>query len=109
MKKLHLAFLLDSGFWILATFLFTLLNKILNRVEAIFLRPCGFHFLRQVSDELCGLVTRDAERLPVRRFEMLGEEHNLSNVISVMRQLAVDGLDDCMLLAAHGTLLSGIV
>src|SRR5205085_10613296 len=52
--------------------------------------------------ELFGLAARDAERLPVGGFEVLGEEDDLAGVLAGVRELAVDGLDDRVRLAADG-------
>src|SRR5881275_3187614 len=50
------------------------------------------------------LAARDAERLPLRRLEVLGEEDYLPRVLAVVRELSVDGLDDCVRLAAYENL-----
>ena len=42
--------------------------------------------------EFRGLLARDAQRFPLRMFEVLGEEHDLSAMVGVMRHLAIDGL-----------------
>src|SRR5262245_934665 len=46
--------------------------------------------------ELLRLPTRHAQGYPLRRFQMLGQKNNLTNVRGVVRQLAIDGLDDGM-------------
>src|SRR4051812_11115888 len=51
--------------------------------------------------ELPGLISRNAQRLPVRGSEMFCQENNLPDVIRVMGQLPIDCLQDCMNLAAN--------
>ena len=52
--------------------------------------------------ELLRLAARDAERLPVRGLEVLGEHNDLAHVIADVRDLAVNGLSDGMGFAANG-------
>src|SRR3712207_3000523 len=49
-----------------------------------------------------GTPARDAESLPGGGLEVLGEEDYLADVLAVVRELAVDGLDDGVRLAAYG-------
>src|SRR5260370_18968271 len=48
------------------------------------------------------LVARDAQRLPLAGLEVLGQEHDLSTVVSVVGDLAINGLHYRMRLAANG-------
>src|SRR5215831_3317946 len=50
--------------------------------------------------EVFRLAARDRERLPAPAGEVLGQEDDLADVVGVMRELAVDGLDDRVRLAA---------
>ena len=47
------------------------------------------------------LVFRHAERFPFGGAKMLGEQNDLADVIGVMGQLPVDGLDDSVWLTAY--------
>ena len=46
-------------------------------------------------------VFRHAQRLPIARFEMFREIDDLADVISVVRELAIDCLDNGMILSAN--------
>ena len=50
------------------------------------------------------LPTSAGERLPLRTAAMLGEHHDLSDMIGVMAQLAKDGVDDVERTAADRNL-----
>src|SRR5258706_16327310 len=48
------------------------------------------------------LPARHAQRLPLIMLEVLGQEHNLSTVVGVMSNLAIDGLHQRMGLSTNG-------
>src|SRR5215472_11119393 len=50
--------------------------------------------------EFFGLSARNTQRLPLARTEMLGQEHDLPEVLGVVRDLAIDGLQDGVRFAA---------
>src|SRR5579872_914496 len=52
--------------------------------------------------ELCRLVPRNAKTVPTGVLQVLGEKHDLSHVIGVVRQLAVNRLGDGMRLSPNG-------
>ena len=56
-----------------------------------------------------GLPARDAQRLPVGGLEVLGEEDDLADVLAVVRELSVDGLDDGVRLAADDDVAHQVV
>jgi hypothetical protein len=52
--------------------------------------------------EVCGFFLWDAECLPVFAGEMLGEKHNLPDVMGIVSYLAIDGLHHGVRLGADG-------
>src|SRR4029453_12188240 len=67
--------------------------------------PNGRILFKEISPGLLvsclySFALRDAERLPVRAREMFRQQHNLTDVRRVMRQLTVDRLDHGVRLAA---------
>lgn len=52
--------------------------------------------------EFSGLLLRDAQCLPFLTREMLGKEHNLSDVVGIMADLAIDSLHHRMRFRANG-------
>ena len=59
-----------------------------------------FDLLFEMGVELGGPVARHAQALPLARLEMLREINDLADVISVVRDLPIDGLNHGVILAA---------
>src|ERR1700733_13724247 len=55
---------------------------------------------RDIRVESSRAATRNAQRLPLLRFQMLRQKHNLAYVIAVVRELPVDGLHNRAAFAA---------
>ena len=60
----------------------------------------GGLFVGEELTELGRSVFWNAQRFPIRRFEMLGEEYDLPDMVCVVRKLSVYRLNDCMRFAA---------
>src|SRR5216684_3038221 len=58
------------------------------------------HLLFEMGVELAGSVARHAQALPVARLEMFRQIDDLADVISVVRELPIDGLNHGVILAA---------
>src|SRR5882724_5271828 len=58
------------------------------------------HLLFEVGVELGRTVARHAQALPFARLEMLRQVNDLADVISIVRQLAINGLNNRVILAA---------
>src|SRR5438067_8336584 len=59
-------------------------------------------FCLQLRVELLRLSSRHAECLPSRGLQMLGKKYDLTYVIGVVRERAIDSLQDRMFLTANG-------
>ena len=64
--------------------------------------PLAGFAAQDATIEFRGLLARHAQRFPLSMLEVLGEEHNLSAMVGVMRHLAIDGLHHRMGFAANG-------
>src|SRR4051812_43252918 len=71
----------------------------------------SLHLLRSqfTRVEFRGLVARNAQRLPLRRSKVLRQEDDLSDVIRVVHQVAIDRLHDRVRLAAYQDRLLEVV
>src|SRR5579875_2530434 len=58
---------------------------------------------------LRGFVARYCQGLPLIAREVLGQQHDLANMIWIVRQLAIDGLQHRMRLTANGDLAAQVV
>src|SRR2546421_7598463 len=83
--------ILNSGFWILLFLRF--FNEVERRLNAA-LRCRVAACCRQVSIERRRFVARDAQGLPLCCSKMFRQKNDLADVLGVVRQLAIDRLDD---------------